>query len=223
VTRASQARAFLWYLLAWNSAVALSASFFSFHMLSNLRTGFAIAALHGVAVAAVRIISAPLWGRAVDRFGARPVLVLCSFGIAAVPAMWLLPTPAFLWPLALEAALSGALWGGHGIAAMDLTFQLSPRAERPFYLAVFATAGGLGFAVASMLAGLLASHLPGRFDLLGETWANLHVLFMLSALARLVASLLTLRIQEPGARDVRAFVIIVVRGAAALLPRRAAG
>src|SRR5262249_43780578 len=83
VTRAPQARPFLWYLLAWNGAVALSASFFSFHMLSNLRTGFAIAALHGVAVAAVRIISAPLWGRAVDRFGARPVLVLCSFGIAA--------------------------------------------------------------------------------------------------------------------------------------------
>jgi len=223
VMRAAPARPFLWYLLAWNGAVALSASFFSFHMLSNLRTGFAIAALHGVAVAAVRIISAPFWGRAVDRFGARPVLVLCSFGIAAVPAMWLLPTPAFLWPLALEAVLSGTLWGGHGIAAMDLTFQLSPRAERPFYLAVFATAGGLGFAVASMLAGLLASQLPTRFDL-AETWTNLHVLFMLSALARLAASILTLRIQEAGARDVRAFVGIVVRGAtAALLPRRVAG
>src|SRR2546426_6707466 len=43
-----------------------------------------LAALHGVAVAAVRIVSAPLWGRAVDRFGARPVLVVSSFGIAAV-------------------------------------------------------------------------------------------------------------------------------------------
>src|SRR5262249_15806578 len=40
VARTPQARAFLWYLLGWNSAVALSASFFSFHMLSNLRTGF---------------------------------------------------------------------------------------------------------------------------------------------------------------------------------------
>jgi len=50
------------------------------------------------------------------------------------------------------------------------------------------------------------------------------VLFMLSALARLAASILTLRIQEAGARDVRAFVGIVVRGAtAALLPRRVAG
>jgi MFS family permease len=130
-------------------------------------------------VAAVRIVSAPLWGRAVDRLGARPVLVLCSFGIASVPAIWLFVTPAFLWPLALEAALAGALWGGHSIAAMDLTVKLSPGPERPFYLAMFAAASGLGFAVAAALAGLLASHLPARFELLGETWTNLHVLFLL--------------------------------------------
>lgn len=214
--RASQPRAFVWYLFGWNSAVALSASFTSFHMLTNLRTGFAIAALHGMGVAAVRIVSAPLWGRAVDRFGARPVLILSSFGIAAVPAIWLFPTPAFLWPLALEAALSGALWGGHGIAVMDLTVQLSPRAERPFHVAIFAAAGGVGFAIASMLAGVLASRLPDRFELLGEPWTNLHVLFLLSALGRLVASIPALRIQEPGAHDVRE----VVR---TLLPRRLAG
>ena len=221
VTRAPQARAFLTYLLGWNAAVALSASFFSFYMLVNLRTGFAIAALHGVAVAAVWIISAPLWGRAVDRLGARPVLILCSFGIAGVPAMWLLPTATFLWPLALEATLSGTLWAGHGIAAMDLTVRLSPRAERPFYLAVFAAAGGLGFAISSMLAGLLASRLPEHFDLLGGTWNNLHVLFLLSALARVVASIPALRIQEPGARDVRTFVRVIVSGATAtVFPRR---
>src|SRR6185295_703819 len=118
---------FLRYLLSWNSAVALSASFFSLHMLVNLQTGFALAALHGVGVATVRIISAPLWGRAVDRLGARPVLVLCSFGIASVPAIWMFPTPEQLWPIALEAVLAGVLWGGHGIAAVDLSVALAPR------------------------------------------------------------------------------------------------
>ena len=221
VARAPQARPFLRYLLAWNSAVALSASFFSLHMLVNLRTGFALAALYGVGVATVRIISAPFWGRAVDHLGARPVLVLCSFGIAAVPAVWLFATPAFLWPLAIEAALAGALWGGHGIAAMDLTVKLSPGPERPFYLAMFAAASGLGFAIAAALAGLLASHLPERFELLGETWTNLHVLFLLSALARVVAALPALRIQEPGAQDVRTFVKKTFNDAAtALVPRR---
>jgi MFS family permease len=214
------ARPFLWYLLAWNSAVGLSASFFSYHMLGNLAMGFVIASLHGVAVAAVRIVSAPLWGRAVDRCGARPVLIVSSFGIAAVPAIWLFPTPTFLWPLVLEAVLAGALWGGHGIAAMDLTIRLSPRQARPFYVAVFAAAGGVGFAAASVLAGLVAATLPDRFELLGKTWANLHVLFFLSAVARAVAGFAALPIQERGALGVPEFLrAIVSRAAAGLGPR----
>ncbi|HET9490477.1 MAG TPA: MFS transporter [Methylomirabilota bacterium] len=203
VARDNGAGRFLRYLLGWNAAVGLSASFFSFHMLVNLQTGFVLAALHGVAVAVTRIAAAPAWGRAVDRLGARPVLILCSFGIAAVPAIWLFATPSFLWPLALEAVLAGILWGGHGIAAMDLTIHLSPRRERAFYVAVFAAAGGLGFAAASVVSGVLASQLPARFAMLGWTWTNLHVLFLLSAVARLVAAVAALRIEERNARGVR--------------------
>ena len=63
--------------------------------------------------------------------------------------------------------------------------------------------------------------LPARFDLLGETWTNLHVLFLLSALARVAAAVTALRIQEPGAQDVRTFVRRTFDAAAtALVPRR---
>jgi hypothetical protein len=194
--RDAVARPFLRYLLAWNAAVGLSASFFSLHMLQTLGTGFALAAAHGVAVALVRIVSAPLWGRMVDRFGARPVLQVCSTGIVLVPAIWLFASADRLWPLALEAAVAGALWGGHGIAAMDLTLELSPRRQRPFYVAVFAAAGGVGFAVASVLAGALAWRLPADLTLLGLPWTSLHVLFLLSSAARAVAATLTWHIAE---------------------------
>ncbi len=195
-------RPFLWYQLAWHAAVASVAGFLSFHMLVNLRMGFTVVAAHGVAVAVVRVVAAPLWGRAVDRLGARPVLVLCSFGVAAVPAIWLLPTPERLWPIALEALVSGVLWGGHGIASVDLSVALAPRGVRPFYLAAFATAGGLGFASASILAGLLASLLPAQFELFGSSWTAIHVLLLISALARAAAALLAVRIQEDKARGV---------------------
>jgi hypothetical protein len=193
-------RPWLRYLLCWNAAVALSASFFSYHMLANLGLGFALVALHGVAVAVVRILTAPLWGRAVDRLGARPMLVLCSFGIAAVPALWLFVTPDFLWPLALEAAVAGALWAAHGIASMDLTLTSAPANRRPYYVAVFGATSGLGFGVASVLAGLLAAALPARFEVLGLPWTPIHVLFLASAAARALAALAALRIEEPDAR-----------------------
>jgi MFS family permease len=195
-------RPYLWYQLAWHAAVACVAGFISFHMLVNLRMGFTVVAAHGVAVATVRILAAPLWGRAVDRLGARPVLVLCSFGVAVVPAIWLLPTPERLWPIALEALVSGVLWGGHGIASVDLSVALAPRGGRPFYLAAFATAGGLGFATASIVAGLLASLLPAQFGLFGTSWTAIHVLLLISAVGRAAAALLAVRIQEPNARGV---------------------
>ena len=195
-------RPFLWYQLAWNAAVACVAGFISFHMLVNLKMGFTLVAAHGVAVAVVRIAAAPLWGRAVDRLGARPVLVLCSFGVAVVPAIWMLPTPEWLWPIAVEAVISGVLWGGHGIASVDLSVALAPRGARPFYLAAFATTGGLGFAAASILAGLLASWLPAQFSLFGLGWTSIHVLLLISALARAACGLLAVRIQERDAHGV---------------------
>jgi MFS family permease len=205
--RDRRARPFLGYLLAWNAAVGISASFFAYHMLTNLQTGFLVVAAHGVGVAMVRIASARFWGHAVDRIGAGPVVVFCSFGIAAVPLTWFFVTPDRLWPIALDAVFAAFLWSGHNIAAFDLTIGLAPRASRPFYLGAFATAGGLGFGAASMLAGQLATLIPTHFVLAGEAWTNLHVLFLLSALGRLVSAGLSLRLHDPGARgDVRELV-----------------
>jgi MFS family permease len=221
VLRDQRARPFLGYLLAWNAAVGISASFFAYHMLTNLHTGFLMVAAHGVGVAAVRIASARFWGRTVDRIGAGPVVIFCSFGIAAVPLTWFFVTPDRLWPIALDAIFAAFLWSGHNIAAFDLTIGLAPRAARPFYLAAFATAGGLGFGAASILAGLLAGLIPVHFELAGEPWTNLHVLFLLSAVGRLASAGLSLRLHDPGARgDVRELVRALIErtGLAAVRP-----
>jgi hypothetical protein len=211
------------YLLCWNAAVALSASFFSYHMLVNLGLGFMLIALHGVAVAVVRIVTAPLWGRAVDRMGARPMLVLCSFGIAAVPALWLFVTADRLWPLALEAVAAGALWACHGIATMDLTLTSAPAKHRPYYVAVFGATSGLGFGAASIVAGLFAAGLPADFEVLGASWTAIHLLFLASAVARGLAALTALPVEEHGARPVRAVVRALAGHALASLTLRLPG
>jgi MFS family permease len=201
--RDPRTRPLLGYFLAWHAAVGISAGFFSYHMLANLEMGFVLVAAHAILVAAVRVASAPAWGRLVDGFGARPVLVVCSVGISLVPVIWLFVTPTRLWPIAIEALVAGVLWGGHGIAAFDLSIGLAPRHGRPFYLAAFATAGGIGFAVTSGVAALLAWMLAAPLHVGGAVWLNVHVLFLLSALGRAGAAWLALSIDEPAARSVR--------------------
>lgn len=78
------ARRYLAYQLLWNTAIGVSGAYYALHMLENLRMGFTLIALHAAAVAGVRILLGPLWGRAIDRVGARPVLVATSFGIALI-------------------------------------------------------------------------------------------------------------------------------------------
>lgn len=209
--RDADARRVLTYQVAWNAAVGVSAPFYTFHMLQNLKMTFVVMALYLAAVAGVRMLTAPLWGKVIDRYGAQPVLLGCSVGIAAIPLLWLLPTADSLWFLGFDVLLAGSFWSGHGLASFALPLTVAPRKGRPFYLAAFATAGGLAYAAASALGGGLASVLPTQFILGGHTWANLHVLFVISSVARFFAARLAARIVEPGARTVGSLGELVER------------
>lgn len=211
-------RPYLRYQLAWNASIGVSAAFFAVHMLQNLKMGFALVALHGAATAAIRVLISPLWGRLVDRFGAKPVLVVCSFGLFLVPLIWLLPTKgAFLAPLAIDVVLAGSLWAGHSLASFELPLAVAPANRRPYYLAAFSTVGGIAFAAASVAGGLLAQQAPKHLFLGGQPLLAIHLLFLLSAAGRLLAAPLSLRVREPGASSMGEFWQVI---GARLSPRR---
>ncbi len=215
--RDRSARGLLVYVLAWNLAVGLAGSFFALYMLQNLRMGFTLVALHGIGLAAARVLTAPLWGRVIDRLGARPVLVACAFGISAIPLCWLFPTPTFLWPLLIDAVLAGVLWGGHNLAMFVAPMTVTPERGRPFYVAAIAVTGGLAFTIATACGGILAQTLPRELIVLGQPVHNLQLLFIASALLRFVAAFGALRIHEPAAAGVSAVLPHVL----ALTRRRA--
>jgi len=212
------ARGLLVYVLAWNLAVGFAGGFFALYMLQNLRMGFTLVALHGIALAAARVLTAPLWGHVIDRLGARPVLVACAFGISAIPVVWLFPTPTFLWPLAIDAVLAGVLWGGHNLAMFVAPMTVTPERGRPFYVAAIAVTGGLAFTIATACGGVLAEALPRELTVLGHPVHNLQLLFIASAVMRFVAAFGALRIHEPAAAGVGAVLPHVF----ALTRRRAA-
>jgi hypothetical protein len=207
--RDERARRVLGYQLAWNAAVGLCTPFFAYHSLKNLKLGFLALAVQAASTAAMRMVTAPLWGRIIDRRGAQPVLLLCSLGLCGLPLVWLWPSPDFLWPLLLDVVLAGGLWSGHTLASFSLPLAVAPREGRPFYLAAFSTAGGLAYTLTSALGGGLAGLLPPEFTWGGHVWCNLHVLFLLSSGARVAAALLALRILEPRATPVRSLGALV--------------
>lgn len=195
--RDPRARSVLAYQLAWNASVGLGGGFFTYHVLGNLKGGFVVLALHTAGGALARAASAPFFGRAIDRVGARPVLAAASFGSAALPLLWLAASPGVLWPLAVDAALGGVAWGAHGLASFAVPLAVAPRRERAFYVATLSTAAGVAFAVGTAAGGALLSALPA--PAVATAGGGLAVLFVLSAAGRLASAFLALRIAEPGA------------------------
>jgi hypothetical protein len=190
--RAATRRLLAWNA-AWNAAVGLGGGFFTVFMLRDLAMGLALTGAYTAATAAVRVLAAPRWGRVIDRLGAPYVVARCSYGIAAIPLLWLFARPGALWPVAVDAAMTGVLWAGHSLATFQLPLAASPRVGRAHHLAAFATAGGAGFALAASLAAWLAGALPAQVGVAGHAFANLQILFALSAAARLGVAMLARR------------------------------
>jgi MFS family permease len=183
---------------AWNAAIGISAAFFAPHMLVNLKMSFFQIGMYSCVAAIVGISSSYLWGKLIDRFGSRPILALCAFGIALIPLVWVFPTADFRWILIPEVIYSGLFWSGFNVAAFTLPIDRSPKSERTAYLAMFATVTGVAFFAASLAAGYAAEAMAG----MSFAWGNLdiinyHVLFIVSALVRLVAAALMSAIRQP--------------------------
>src|SRR5260370_31342599 len=99
--RDPRCRRLLAFQVAFSAAGGLAAVFYPLHMISSLHMGFARMALYVAATAAFRMLAAPLWGRVLDRAGARPVLAACAFALGLSPLLWIFPAQGRLWPLAL--------------------------------------------------------------------------------------------------------------------------
>jgi hypothetical protein len=104
------------------------------------------------------------------------------------------PRAGVLWPLALDAALCGALLAAQSLSTFSLSLSLAEPHRSSFHLAAFAVAGGLSTGVGAAAGGLLYGRLPPQAHLLGLVLGSSHLLFLVGDAGRLLAALLALRI-----------------------------
>jgi MFS family permease len=187
----------------WNFAIGISAAFFAPHMINNLEMSFTLISIYSSIAALVAIALNKPWGVLIDRFGCRPVVIICCFAISFVPLIWLLPAKNTIWILIPEVVFSGAFWSGFNLAAFNMPIAYSPREDRIIYLGVFSVLTGLGFFIASILGGLLA-HIWVNFEFHVGSYdiINYHLLFVLSGVLRFLAAAWISSLKEPGSKGI---------------------
>ena len=200
---------------AWNIAIGLAAAFFAPHMFINLKMSFFQVGIYTCVMALIGIVSSWIWGNLIDRFGSKPILNICAFGIGFIPLIWLFAQPDSLWILFPEAVYSGMLWAGFNVAAFTLPLDSSPRDNRTLFLSVFAALTGLAFFASSILGGVIAGAMSGwSYVLFDRPLVNYHLLFIVSAVMRLLTAGLIAYFHEPS--EIRLPVVIQLMGYAVL-------
>ena len=106
-----------------------------------------------VAASVATVLAVSRWGRMVDRFGSRNVMLLCCMAASLTQLFYLFSVPGSIWPTFLYNVIGAAFWSGSNLAANSMQLYASPDAERPSYIAVFACVTALAGTALGTLCG----------------------------------------------------------------------
>ncbi|HVP36772.1 MAG TPA: MFS transporter [Terriglobales bacterium] len=200
-------RRLIYFFIYWSFVTGISAPFWSPHMLKNLHLDFYLISLFSILAGVISLFMQPLWGRAIDRYGNKPVMAFNISFIFLIPFLWLFATPRFIFPLWMDAIMGGVFWSGFNLASFNVVLALSPQQGRVYYLAAVAAINGLVLFLAATLGGIIAQHLSSfKFVFQGQTLVNFHILFVISGFGRIFGLLFLKKLFEPKSRPAREMI-----------------
>ncbi len=197
----------------WNFGINLPTPFLFMFMIKQLNMSlFSIYLLSQFVSNASTILSVRYIGKAIDKYGNRPVAIVSSFIISTIPFLWCFATPLNYYVIMPIASLiTGIFWPGFEMSFLNLSIWLAPKKYRTSYIAnytMFTSVVGIG------LSYLLGSYFmkfatPYLKELqapffIGQTLNHYHALFILTFITRLVISIVFIpKINENNAKSLR--------------------
>ncbi len=201
----SRFRRFIVFVAFWSFVAPIAGPFYLVHMIKNLHMSYALINVYSILGGISGLVFQWLWGKAIDRLHARPVLEINIIGVGFMPALWLFVRPDFLLPIWLDSFFSGIFWTGVGAAFFNLLLHLSNEARsKESYIAVYTATTGLLSALSTFVGGLVASAL-GKFEFhfAGQTFVNYHVLFLGASVLRFSSLIFFAFVEQPEAETTR--------------------
>ncbi len=178
----------LWFLVFMalvNFSVQIASPFFTPYMLSTLGFDVGMLGLMTAASVIAKFAAYPYWGKAIDRFGNRSVLVAASFGMALVPLMWLFSASS-AWLMVFQV-FSGFVWAGMDLSSFNFALSMVGRELRPSFISKYNAFNGVFYAAGSLAGGLYLQQF-GTASLLG--FSGILAVFLISGVLRLAVTVL---------------------------------
>jgi MFS family permease len=159
-------------------------------------------------------IAVKWWGRASDRWGNRPILVLASAAVIVSPLAWCFVRPEWAWVGLLIPIYGGMVWSGIDMALSSAMLRFAEGGRTSSYQAVAAIIIGLGGILGPLVAGAIGQALVDWQVQIGSlTFGTYHLLFVLGTALQVLTVPLALRIEEPQARSARDLLRVLYENA----------
>ncbi|OGW90765.1 MAG: hypothetical protein A3D28_01410 [Omnitrophica bacterium RIFCSPHIGHO2_02_FULL_63_14] len=175
--RTSNFAKFVLFVSAMSFAVNVSAPMIALYLLDEI--GYSYAAYMSVITAATFsvLMFQRGWGRIGDQRGNLRILKIAGWGIAALPALWIVsPRPEWLFVVQLFA---GFFWGGWTLLVLNYIVEAVTPQKRIRSLSYFNVTNSVAVFLGAMTGGWLIHRLP---PIKGHSFLTL---FLLSCLCRL--------------------------------------
>jgi MFS family permease len=183
---------FLIYFALWAFAVNLSTPFFNLYMLDNLDVDLNWVTLFSSIGTGTNMLMLLVWGRIIDRFGSRRLLIGAGLMVVMMPLFWLLAglpqVQAQLWIyLAVFHIFWGGMWAAIDLGNNNIQIEIVPIEHHATFFAIAAAVAGISGAFGTTMGGMLMQ---------GARYEGLFGVFSLSAMLRLVAIIPLLFVRE---------------------------
>lgn len=198
----------------WTLALGISGPLYSVFMLDRLKISYTEISIFNALFMATSIAGYRIWAGLIDRFGSKAVLQIMVVPSLFIPLVWMFNAPDAYYLVPVALVLSGIFFSGIGVGISPLVYSLLPQGEkRTLYLASWSVAVNLMGAIGPLLGSVLALKLENvHFELLGIPITNLQVIFVLSALVRIVPIMLLRGVRDSKETSSRELISQMRRG-----------
>ncbi|MEM5947285.1 MFS transporter [Spirochaetia bacterium 38H-sp] len=150
------------------------------------------------------VISSPLWGTVMDRFGRKPVVVMGVFARLVWVGYLIMNPSNYMLVIPIVSLLTGvfgpALWDG----MQQFMLSLAPEKSRVSYVSWFWLVWGFASAIGSVSGGWISDFVDKNgFVIRGGGFNGFQVVLFLSLLVCAVALMVLMNIEEGRAKPVR--------------------
>ncbi|MBD3361385.1 MFS transporter [Candidatus Woesearchaeota archaeon] len=197
----------------FNFAYSLASPLFVVYILKNLGLSYKIYIGTIIITSILKMLSNRHWGIITDRYGDKPVAVICMFGTALVPLTYLFVTPNTLWLIVPAQIISGIAWAGVDLSAFNLLLDFTNPKRRATEIAQHNMIIAIPLIISPIFGGILADNIQ-HFVITGIPFV-----FLVSAILRLISSGLMYRISEPRAKR-KYDLLFVFKRAVAIHPEK---